>query len=314
MLNTISTEINEMKGAVEKQNKLFAKELKEVAADSAERDAQVSKFVELEVQKVIDTLNTKYDKLKYLLSRVLKQFKTHLARYEESAGDFRQNIDQNQNSLSELKMMMKKSDEKLEVDLGDEIKKVRAELEEEMLRANRAYDQLFQRLAIKENGDFEVLKGAIDQQSSVYNEKIDKLAELSEQYHQNNFKNLRMLVGEVDNIRKGLQVLDKELEQNWVEYNDKLQDQEAELLVVMNSEAVHRREADSRIEELVNEIQDVVKQALNEIGVQYNSTKKNMNDENEYIKAKIEELTNELSENKERALELGDNARVSFLA
>jgi hypothetical protein len=38
MLSKMSSELNTFKGAVEKQNKIFAKELREVSQDSAERD------------------------------------------------------------------------------------------------------------------------------------------------------------------------------------------------------------------------------------------------------------------------------------
>ena len=72
------------KASVEKQNKIFATELRDVATDSAERDNQLSKFVEMETKKVLDTANGKYDKMKYLLTRVAEQFKQHLKAYETS--------------------------------------------------------------------------------------------------------------------------------------------------------------------------------------------------------------------------------------
>jgi len=62
MLNSLTGEVNDLKGSIERQNKIFAKELKEVSANSAERDNQLSKFVESENTKVIESLNTKYEK------------------------------------------------------------------------------------------------------------------------------------------------------------------------------------------------------------------------------------------------------------
>jgi hypothetical protein len=65
MLNSLTGEVNDLKASNERQNKIFAKELKEVSSNSAERDNQLSKFVEAENGKVIESLNTKYEKLKY---------------------------------------------------------------------------------------------------------------------------------------------------------------------------------------------------------------------------------------------------------
>ena len=87
MLNSITGEVNELKGSMDKQNKIFAKELKEVSQNSAERDNQLSKFVESENGKVIESQNTKYEKLKYLQSRIAEQFKAHLIKFDAKNED-----------------------------------------------------------------------------------------------------------------------------------------------------------------------------------------------------------------------------------
>ena len=97
MLNSLTSEVNDIKGAMDKQNKIFAKELKEVSQNSAERDNQLSKFVESENGKVIENLNTKYEKLKYLQSRIAEQFKAHLIKFDSKNEDLAQsNIEQSQ--------------------------------------------------------------------------------------------------------------------------------------------------------------------------------------------------------------------------
>lgn len=222
MLNSITTEINEFKGSVEKQNKIFAGELKEVAQESAERDNQLSKFVELETKKVLDVTGGKYDKLKYLLTRVAEQFKAHLKKFEKATSEMKSGITDNTIKINDLYEEVRKSGQLLEDRLQEKIQNETNKLLDESSTRFKIVENYAQKISEKQTSDFEVLKEAIEGQSDVFNGKIDKLAELSEQYHKNNFLNLKLLVGEIENHRKALTVLDKELEDKWNEVDDRV--------------------------------------------------------------------------------------------
>lgn len=222
MLSSITTEINEFKGAVEKQNKIFASELKEVSHDSSERDAQLSKFVEMETKKVLDTANGKYDKLKYLLTRIAEQFKAHLKTFEKSSQDLRTDIQDNTIKINDIYGDLNKNISLIEAKIVDKISEETTRLEKENDVRFRLAEDYMKKLNEKEKADFGILKDAIEQQGDVFSQKIDKMAEVSEQYHKTNFLNLKLLVAEIDKMRACLYVLDQELENKWQEQANKV--------------------------------------------------------------------------------------------
>ena len=83
-------------------------------------------------------------------------------------------------------------------------------------------EDYMKKLNEKEKSDFNVLKDAIEQQGDIHTQKIDKMAEVSEQYHRSSFLNLKLLVAEIDKIRASLYVLDNELENKWQEQANKV--------------------------------------------------------------------------------------------
>jgi len=222
MLSSITTEINEFKSAIEKQNKIFASELKDISHDSAERDNQLSKFIELETKKVLDTANGKYDKLKYLLTRVAEQFKAHLKKYEKTNQDMKTEINENTLKINELYGDLATNIGSLEQKLNQMVQQEMKRIEKEIDGKFRLNEDIMRKLDEKQCADFDILKTAIENEAEINNQKIDKLAELSEQYHKNNFLNLKMLVGELDKIRASLYYLDQELEGKWQEINNRV--------------------------------------------------------------------------------------------
>lgn len=222
MLTSITTEINEFKSAVEKQNKIFASELKEVSHDSSERDAQLSKFVEMETKKVLDTSNGKYDKLKYLVTRIAEQFKAHLKTFEKSSQDLRTDIQDNTIKLNDVYGDLNKNIGSIESKIVDKISEVTSKLQKDNDVRFKLAEDFMKKLNEKQKSDFEILKDALEKQGDIHTEKIDKMAEVSEQYHKSNFLNLKMLVAELDKIRASLYVLDQELENKWQEQSNKV--------------------------------------------------------------------------------------------
>lgn len=223
MLSSVTTEINEFKSAVEKQNKIFATELKGVSQDSSERDAQLSKFVEMETKKVLDTANGKYDKLKYLLTRIAEQFKAHLKTFEKSSHDLRTDITDNSIKVNDIYGDLNKNIGSIEAKIVDKISEEITRLQKENDVRFKLTEDVMKKLNEKQKSDFGVLKDAVENQAGIYNEKIDKLAELSETYHRNSFLNLKLLVAEIDKVRGCLVMLDQELENKWQEQANKVE-------------------------------------------------------------------------------------------
>lgn len=223
MLSSVTTEINEFKSAVEKQNKIFATELKDVSQDSSERDAQLSKFVEMETKKVLDTANGKYDKLKYLLTRIAEQFKAHLKTFEKSSHDLRTDITDNSIKINDIYGDLNKNIGSIEAKIVDKISEEITRLQKENDVRFKLTEDVMKKLNEKQKSDFSVLKDAVENQAGIYNEKIDKLAELSETYHRNSFLNLKLLVAEIDKVRGCLVMLDQELENKWQEQANKVE-------------------------------------------------------------------------------------------
>ena len=222
MLSSITSELNEFRSSMEKQNKIFALELKEVGQDSAERDNQLSKFVELETKKVLDTANTKYDKLKFLLTKVAEQFKAHLKRFEKVTSDVKTEMNDVTLKVNEAFGDITKNMGFIEGKVDASVHAATEKMEKDNEVKFKLVEDMLKKLNEKEKSDFEVLKTAVEGQSDIFNSKLDKLAELSEQYHKSNFLNLKLLVAEIDKIRASLGVLDSELEQKWQETSDKV--------------------------------------------------------------------------------------------
>lgn len=53
----------------------------------------------------------------------------------------------------------------------------------------KAIEDRVDKLEEKELKDFDILKDVVDKHQVIYNAKLDKMAEISEVYHKNNFDN-----------------------------------------------------------------------------------------------------------------------------
>jgi adenylosuccinate synthase len=95
----------------------------------------------------------------------------------------------------------------------------------------KALEDRIDKVEDKELKDFDVVKDVLDRHQVIYNAKLDKMAEVSEVYHKNNFDNLKSLVDEVDNMKEAFVVLDGELNKNWEEVKDKILEVQAGLVV-----------------------------------------------------------------------------------
>ena len=222
MLSSVTSEINEFKSSVEKQNKIFAAELRDVSHDSAERDNQLSKFVEVETKKILETANTKYDKLKFLLTKVAEQFKAHLKKFEKVTSDVRAELNDVTLKVNEAFGDISKNIGYIEGKVEASVKEATTKLEKENDVKFKLLQDRVNKLNEKEISDFGVLKGAIEGQAEIFNSRVDKLAELSEQYHKSNFLNLKLLVDELDRVKACLGALDSELEEKWQEMADRV--------------------------------------------------------------------------------------------
>lgn len=294
MLSKISGEMNDLKGAVEKQNKIFAKELREVATDSAERDKKLSDFVEKESSKVNEALTAKYDKLKYLLAKVLEESKKQLEKLEKTENELRDGITNSEKRITALNdnltQMVQDTERKLEQDLGSR----QIKLEDKLTIKMKDLKDQVEDVESKQIIDFKALKEAIETQTGIYNTKLDKLAELSETYHRNNFKNHQAIVEEIDNIKKALEVLDGELEEKWADFEERLRDSEARLINTINDEIVNRREGENQLVEEISLLTKKVDNNHKEALLQIKNNSSTSNQETKDLRQRIEKVSDDV--------------------
>lgn len=82
-------ELTLFKEAVEKQNKRFAKDLKEANAENSERANFLSRYVDDQIKKVDESTDEQLKKVKLLCARLTEQVKEHFQNNEIAMGELR---------------------------------------------------------------------------------------------------------------------------------------------------------------------------------------------------------------------------------
>jgi hypothetical protein len=82
MLKKIIEDLNLFKEAVEKQNKKFAKDMKEANGENSERANFLSRYIDDQVKKVEEVVEAQITKVKHLCAKLTEQVKEHLQSNE----------------------------------------------------------------------------------------------------------------------------------------------------------------------------------------------------------------------------------------
>lgn len=104
--------------AVEKQNKRFAKDLKEVSTESSERSNFLSRYIEDLVKKAEENFDSQLAKMKMLCAKLTESVKEHVQSNEKTFGEFKQNIENMQTLLHESMETLRNEAEIKENDMG----------------------------------------------------------------------------------------------------------------------------------------------------------------------------------------------------
>lgn len=246
--------------------------------------------MEIETGKVNEALNTKYDKLKYLLSRVLEESKKQLERFEKSQIEFRTGMAEVNAKLNTVNEDLTKGMNDAENRVMERLSVETSRLEDQVTSNVRTLEELLQRVSDKQASDYGLLKETIEDQDERHNAKLDKLAELMETYHMNNYKNITTITNELDNHRKAFGVLDEELESRWDEVDEMITQVESQLVVLVNNEAITRREGEEKVLRLFEDRNGEVDEILHEMTTKIDKTQDYINSENQDLRRRIEKL------------------------
>eukprot|EP01022_Parablepharisma_sp_SALTPOND_P028633 TRINITY_DN712_c0_g1_i1.p5 TRINITY_DN712_c0_g1~~TRINITY_DN712_c0_g1_i1.p5 ORF type:complete len:350 (-),score=74.39 TRINITY_DN712_c0_g1_i1:2511-3560(-) len=100
-------ELNGFKEAVEKQNKRFARDMKEANAENSERANFLSRYIDDQVKKLDEQVDEQLRKIKLLCAKLTEQVKEHFQNEEisltEMRTDLKKNVDELNNGMNNLK-------------------------------------------------------------------------------------------------------------------------------------------------------------------------------------------------------------------
>ena len=127
------------KELVEKQNKRFAKDLKEVSTESSERSNFLSRYIEDLVKKQEESTDAQFQKMKLLCAKLTEQVKEHIQTAEKTLSDMKTEQEETAKNLFEQVGEVQKNIVTIESDIA-----VKMSLEEAANKAefNNIYDSL----------------------------------------------------------------------------------------------------------------------------------------------------------------------------
>lgn len=207
-------DVEAIKDHMDKQNLQFARELKEISSESAERANQLSRYIDQELNNLNEAFAKKYEKLKVLFAKFGEQFKNHLLNTEAFRKEIlikTQELDQAMEIIKEeVQITLQNFDRKID----DRFKEERDYYDNLVETNNRTNEDKISKIKELLDSDVEILKEAIDNNRGIFMNNLGQVKELIETYHRNNAQNLLKIMGDIDLIRKGIEMVKSEVEKH----------------------------------------------------------------------------------------------------
>lgn len=197
---------------MDKQNKKFAKDIKEVSVESAERANQLSRYVDQEIKRVTEVINKKYDKLKIIFAKFGEQFKNHLINTETFKQETVEKIKDLEDTLYRLRDEIGVNMQRLEGDFEQKMKEEREFLEGFVKSAAKVLEDKVNKLKEQLDNDVEIMKEAMENSRSIFMNKIQKLMDLQDSYHRTYIENIMKILGEIELMKTNVNGLKVEVD------------------------------------------------------------------------------------------------------
>mgnify|MGYP002621077916 CR=1 FL=1 len=197
---------------MERQNIQFAKDLKEISTESAERANQLSRYIDQEVSNLNEQFTKKYEKLKVLFAKFGEQFKNHLLNTEAFRKETMLKVQEIEQSIELIKEEVHSVLNNFEKKIDQKLKEEREFLENMIENNNRTLEDKMNKIKELLDSDVEILKEAIDNNRSIFMNKLEQVKELIETYHKNNSANLMKILEDIESIKVNVSGLKTELD------------------------------------------------------------------------------------------------------
>ena len=256
--HNISQDIEILKDNLEGQIDGVSKEVRNVAADSAERANQLSRYIDQEISNVTQNFNGKYEKLKVLFAKFGEQFKNHLLNTEAFRKETLTKVQEIEQTIEFNKEETKIQFTELERRLDDRFKEQRELTQITIDNTSKVLEDKMKKVKEQEEGDVEVLKEAIENNRTIFNNKFEKLMEINETYNKNMATTLKKVLDDLENAKNITVALKNELLSMSGAFSDDIMDLRAYIETQFGNErAVRNQLLEETYESLKKNINDI---------------------------------------------------------
>jgi len=256
--HNISQDIEILKDNLEGQIDGVSKEVRNVAADSAERANQLSRYIDQEISNVTQNFNGKYEKLKVLFAKFGEQFKNHLLNTEAFRKETLTKVQEIEQTIEFNKEETKIQFTELERRLDDRFKEQRELTQITIDNTSKVLEDKMKKVKEQEEGDVEVLKEAIENNRTIFNNKFEKLMEINETYNKNMAATLKKVLDDLENAKNITVALKNELLSMSGAFSDDIMDLRAYIETQFGNErAVRNQLLEETYESLKKNINDI---------------------------------------------------------
>lgn len=213
----IINEVNNLKDAIEKQNKRFSQEIKENSIDASEKANQLSLYIDDQIKNVSEESLKKNEKLKQIFTKLAEQFKNHLITYDASKRELIHKTMNLERSLEDERNSTVASLKNIENNLKVQLKESKYELETLLLSKFSVVADKCVKLQEQLNSDIDLVKEAIDSSRAMLIKKVNNVIENYGVFHKQHYNNYQTLITIIEELKLGVKTLNEE-------NNTKLQD------------------------------------------------------------------------------------------
>lgn len=258
--------------AVDKQNKKFAKDIKEVSLESAERANQLSRYIDQEIKRVSDGMAKRYDKLKIIFAKFGEQFKNHLINTEAFRKETVEKMKEMEDTFYHMRDEIAQSMQRLETDVDQKLKDERHFLENFVKSVAKVLEDKVNKLKEQLDNDVEILKEAIENNRAIFMNKLQKILDLQEQYHKTYMDNIIKVLGEIEQIKQNLATLREEVERVTLTLTENFNELRTYIEMELLNEKTLRNQ---QIQDLQDKINDNINGVLSDVNLLRNQVESN---------------------------------------
>jgi len=256
--HNISQDIEILKDNLEGQIDGVSREVRNVAADSAERANQLSRYIDQEITNVNQNFNAKYEKLKVLFAKFGEQFKNHLLNTEAFRKETLTKVQEIEQTIEFNKEETKGQFQESEKRSDERFKEQRELTTTTIENNNKVLEDKMKKVKEQEEGDVEVLKEAIENNRTIFNNKFEKLMEINESYNKNVAATLKKVLDDLENAKNITVTLKNELQSMSGAFSDDIMDLRAYIETQFGNErAVRNQLLEEAYESLKTNINDI---------------------------------------------------------